>query len=242
MQRPAIRLLLSALFTFTLISAAITKDMSEDFEGGFDAWEIYDEPGANSGPSAWDTKQPALDNDGDAFSPLSNIYGGDADAHEPSRGTWAIYANETWSDAIFEVDMMMTDNDVPGLIFRYVDPENFYVFDLMEQGRAIPPFKRLRKVVGGTYTELDIEHDGGYVEQVWYRARLEFSGPNISVFWDDEEVLRATDDESALREGSVALSSWGMTDIWFDNVRVTGTAAVEPAGKAAVTWATIKGG
>jgi len=36
------------------------------------------------------------------------------------------------------------------------------------------------------------------------------------------------------------LSSWGMTDIFFDDVKVSGSAAVDPAGKMAVVWGEIK--
>ncbi len=236
MKRQLIICGLSLLFVFT--SSVTAVNMEEDFGDGFDDWEIYDEPGANTSPSSWQiTSAGGHDT---AFSPKSNIYGGDAGTHEPSRGTWVIYKNAVWAHASLEASMFMTDNDIPGLLFRYVDPDNFYVFDVMQQGRAIPAFKRLRKVVDGVYTDLDIVHDGGYKNDVWQVVRIEYIGKNIKVFWDDQLVLDVDDDEPALRSGQVALSSWGMTDIFFDDIKVSGSAAVDSAGKMAVVWGEIK--
>ncbi len=228
------------LLTVAYAPGGIALEIKEDFDKGFNDWEIYDEPGANAGPSNWQIAKAGGHDT--AFTPKSNIYGGDAGTHEPSRGTWVIYKKEEWADAVFEVSMFMTDNDVPGVLFRYVDPDNFYVFDLMQQGRAIPPFKRLRKVVKGKYTELNIVHDGGYEQNIWYDARIEYKGSEIKIFWDNKQIFKVKDDEGALRKGKIALSSWGMTDIFFDDIKVSGSAAVEPGGKIAAVWGEMKRG
>lgn len=233
------QLIICGLLLAVVFASSVTAvDMQEDFDDGFGDWEIYDEPGANAAPSNWQIASAGGHDT--AFSPKSNIYGGDAGTHEPSRGTWVIYKNAEWANASLEASMLMTDNDIPGLLFRYVDPDNFYIFDVMQQARAIPAFKRLRKVVNGEYTELDIVSDNGYEQNVWQAVRIEYISKNIKVFWDDELVFDVDDDEPALSSGQVALSSWGMTDIFFDDVKVSGSAAVDPAGKMAVVWGEIK--
>ena len=227
-----------------LISATMTwaQELSEDFEAGFDRWEILEEPDANAAPADWQIVADVAGHT-NVLSPKSNIYGGDAGAFEPARGTWAIYAEGDWADATFEVDMHFTDNDIPGVAFRWQDENNHYIFDLMQQGRTgKEPFKRLRKVVNGAYTELDVVHDGGYEQNVWYTARIEYAGSSIKVFWDNTLLFDVTDNEPSLMGGTVALASWGMTDVFFDNI--TGWAAsgtsVEPAGKLAQVWGKIK--
>jgi hypothetical protein len=216
-------------------------DLTETFDAGFDAWVIVDEAGANTSPSAWDTVAEVAGHTA-VFAPLSNIYAGDAGATEPSRGTWAYYQGGDWEIADFQADMHFTDNDVPGLAFRWADENNHYIFDLGEQERTgLLGFKRLRKVVGGTYTLLDVVEDGGYAQNVWYTARIEYSSSNIKVFWDDVLIFDVADSEPGLPGGTVALTSWGMTDVFFDNISVVNrSVAVEPAGKLAHVWATIK--
>jgi len=233
-QLTVLALFLTAVFA----SSGIAVDMQEDFENGFDDWEIYDEPGANDAPSNWQIA--SVGGQDTTLTPKSNIYGGPAGAYEPSRCSWAIYSKAEWASAVFEVSMYMTDNDIPGLLFRYVDPDNFYVFDLMQQARDIPPFKRLRKIVNGAYTELDIVHDNGYDQNVWYVVRIEYNGSKIKVFLDDELLFDVDDNESALPSGKIALSSWGMTDVFFDSVSISGSAAVEPDGKLSQLWGAIK--
>ena len=98
---------IAMLLIFCLTGSMITMvswaaELDETFDAGFDQWEALDEPGANSAPSSW---QVVADVAGHAnvLSPKSNIYGGDAGAFEPSRGTWAIYKGGDWADAIFQV-------------------------------------------------------------------------------------------------------------------------------------------
>jgi len=230
--------------TGSMIFAMVTwaEELDETFDAGFDQWEILDEPDANSAPSNWQVV-PDVAGHANVLSPKSNIYGGDAGAFEPSRGTWAAYQDGDWADAIFQVDMHFTDDDVPGVAFRWMDENNHYIFDLMQQARGDKEaFKRLRKVVDGTYTELAIVHDGGYDKDVWYTARIEYSGSNIKIFWDNELLLEVEDNEPGLMGGTVVLSSWGMTDVFFDNISVNLTTAVEPAGKLSQLWGAIKAG
>jgi len=240
MKRTVQLLMLGCTGLLIFVATTWAADLNEDFEAGFDSWEILEEPGANAAPASWQII-PEVGDHTNVFSPKSNIYGGEAGAFEPSRGTWAIYKGGNWADAIFQVDMHFTDNDIPGVAFRWTDENNHYIFDLMQQARTgKEPFKRLRKVVNGTYTELDIVHDGGYEQNIWYTARIEYSGSRVMVFWDEALLFDVVDDESSLLGGTVVLSSWGMTDVFFDNIIVNPATPVEPAGKLSQTWGAIK--
>ena len=124
---------------------------------------------------------------------------------------------------------------------RWTDENSHYIFDLGEQERTgLLGFKRLRKVVGGTYTLLDVVEDGGFSQNVWYTARLEYSASNIKLFWDDVLIFDVADSEPGLPGGTVALTSWGMTDVFFDNITVNLSTAVQPRGKLPYVWGVIK--
>ncbi len=242
MKRIFMLLILCLTGSMIFTMATWAAELDETFDAGFDQWAILDEPGANTSPSAWEVVADVAGHT-NVLSPKSNIYGGDAGLFEPARGTWAAYQGGDWANAIFQVDMHFTDNDIPGVAFRWMDENNHYIFDLMQQVRdGKEAFKRLRKVVDGTYTELDIVHDGGYDTDTWYTARIEYDGSNIKIFWDGELIFEVVDNEPLLMGGTVVLSSWGMTDVFFDNVSVNLTTAVESAGKLSQLWGEIKAG
>ena len=51
-----------------------------------------------------------------------------------------------------------------GIVFRYVDQFNYYVFDLQ---RGPGGFKRIRKFVNGKSVNLAVIKDGGFLEDTW---------------------------------------------------------------------------
>jgi hypothetical protein len=233
-----------------IASAGIAADIAEDFDALLGAgpdgvvvpgWIIYDEPGANSAPSKWNVVEVGgqiaiLEN--------SNIYGGDAGSDAPSRGSWIYYEDGNWKNAIFEVDMFALDDDIPGVLFRYVDENNFYVFDMNGQAsRTNGEFARLRKCVNGTYTELGKIMEAIFVKDdgIWHHIKVEMLGDNIKVSVDDRELFDVMD--SDIPSGTVALSTWGMNPgVAFDNVEVVelSTSAVEYDGKLPIIWGNLK--
>ncbi|MBD3181846.1 DUF1080 domain-containing protein [Candidatus Poribacteria bacterium] len=243
--KSAITVVFASLFLASIGTAA---NLTEDFdallgagETGIREWNIYDEPGANSGPSNWHITEV----DGQiAILENSNIYGGDAGSDSPSRGSWIYYNGGNWDNSIFEVDMYALDDDIPGVLFRYVDENNFYVFDMNGQdSRTDGRFGRLRVCVDGQYTELGkvmetmYEKDNG----IWHHIKVEILGENIKVSLDDRMLFDVMD--SSIPSGSVALSAWGMNPgVAFDNVSVTeiSTSPVSPMNKIATTWGELK--
>ena len=228
----------SVAFDNIRVNGAVIDDFEDVELGGpvVPGWIIYDEPGANSSPSSWNV----VDVDGQiALVESFNIYG-----DNNSRGSWVYYENGDWSDAVFEVDMFAMDDDLPGVLFRYVDENNFYVFDMNGQAsRDDGLFGRLRKCVNGEYAEL------GYIVQtmfekddgIWHHIKVEMLSDNIKVSLDNEEIFDVTDAD--IPSGSIAVSSWGMSPgVAFDNVLLTDLAAlaVNPGGKLTTTWGTLK--
>jgi len=228
--------------TVTFDTISVDGTVIDDFEdvdvGGpvVPDWIIYDEPGANSSPSNWNVVEVGGQI---AIVESSNIYG-----DNNSRGSWIYYENGNWSNAVFEVDMLALDDDIPGVLFRYVDENNFYVFDMnCQASRDYGHFGRLRKCVEGEYTELGylveiiFEKDDG----IWHHIEIEMLGSNIKVSVDDKKLFDVTDAD--ISSGSVALSSWGMSPgVAFDNVHIDDLSilAVAPDGKLAATWGALK--
>ena len=88
---------------------------------------------------------------------VANIYGGPAGASStsPDRpGTYLLHKENTgWvnsRDVCVRTNLQSMDNDGIGLLFRYLDEDNFYYF-LMDSQRGVI---RLGKKVAGTFAEL----------------------------------------------------------------------------------------
>ncbi len=214
---------IAALISLVIASVSIAADLTEDFDAllkvaGVRGWEIYEEAGATDGPAAWsvaevDGKKSLLQS--------SNIYTGDANSDSPARATWATYVGGDWADVTLEVDMYATDNDIPGVIFRYVDENNFYVFDMNGQAsRTTGEFGRVQRCVGGVYTELTRQNQTVYTQSAWLAIKIEAIGNSIKVSTDGVLLIDVTD--SDLDRGTIGVSSWGVQSVAFDNIRVNG--------------------
>jgi len=215
---------LAALIGLSIACVGTAADLEENFDAlfkpaGIRNWEIYEEANATEGPSNWSVKEV----DGQkAMLQSSNIYTGDAASDSPARATWATYVGGDWADLTLELDMYPTDDDMPGVVFRYADENNFYVFDMNGQAsRTTGVFGRLRKCVNGEYTELDRQNQTVYTQNAWLGIEVEAVGNSIKVYTDGNLLIDVEDD--ALNRGTIGLSSWGMNSVAFDNISVDGT-------------------
>jgi YD repeat-containing protein len=118
-----------------------------------------------------------------------------------------------WLDYRLEGTLSSTDDDALGLMFRYIDNDNYYRFS-MDRERS---YRRLVKKVNGVYTTL------------WQDTTRYTTGSNVSVVVtavgnmltlsiNGTQVFTGSD--TSLRRGTVALYSWGENMARFDNVRV----------------------
>lgn len=169
-------------------------------------WTIVDE-GTTDGPSAWSMS-------GGLITQGSNIYGDVGSATDPQNpGTFIATGDPNWSDYRIRVDVRSRDDDAIGIMFRYLDGDNYYRFS-MDKQRA---YRRLIKKVGGEVIVL-AEDAVAYVQDQWYTLKVEVNGNKIIVSLSDEPVFDISDD--SLKSGKIALYSWGNIGCEFENLLV----------------------
>ncbi len=102
---------------------AATTLLSEDFATPLTtAWIVVDE-GNNQGPSDWRVASGELTQN-------SNIYHDDfSDIVLAKEATYLLYSpGSSWSDYTMDWIQRSEDNDALGIMFRYVDNNNYYRF------------------------------------------------------------------------------------------------------------------
>ncbi len=94
-----------------------------------------------SAPSSW-----AIDN-GELVQ-SSNIHSAPVTAAQPEKeGTYSHAGAVNWRDVILQVDLQSDDDDAIGVMFRYVDDNNYYRFSIdRERG-----YRRLVSKEGGVF-------------------------------------------------------------------------------------------
>lgn len=182
---------------------------SDDFSSlALGSWSVVDE-GTTMGPSSW-----GVTTDG-VLAQVSNIYGGRLIANDPIKpGTYLLNGDPSWNDYDLSLRFKSTDDDIIGVMFRYQDNDNYYVFyTSLQYG-----FRRLVKKIGGNFTIL-AEVPFGYVRNQWYDLKVSIVGENIKVFIDNSPIFDVID--SSLATGKIAMYSWGNTGAYFDDVIVS---------------------
>ena len=175
--------------------ASIVPDTIQWVPTDVDDWKIVDE-GNTDGPSAWYIS-------GDLLKQSSNIYGGENKGSVPDKpGTYAIAGNMEWTDYSLEVNMLSRDDDALGVIFRYVDENNYYRFS-MDSSRN---YRRLIKKSRGSISIL-AENRKSYLKGQKYRVKVVTLGERIFIMLDDKTLFDVYDRDIA--KGKVGVYSWG---------------------------------
>ena len=174
--------------------------------GDVSAWTFVDE-GTSSGPSNWSTFHGGLRQ-------TSDIYTKPPDRHTLSKkGTHAVAGDSAWTDVIITLRLQSKDVDSLGLMFRYVDANNYYRFSIDRERWC----RRLVKNVGGTFTLLweDFErYDVGRA----YELIIVLTGSTLRGYIDGVPLFVVED--TALPSGRIGLYSWRNTDARFFQIRV----------------------
>ncbi len=110
-------------------------------------------------------------------------------------------------------DIRSQDNDLVGIIFRYVDKHNFYLFTLNDQRTRC----RLEKYEALQSTVL-AEEKIGYLKNKWYQVSIEGVDENIKIYLDD--VLLFDIHDNAFFNGKIGLYSGYNQGSEFDNVAI----------------------
>jgi len=147
---------------------------------------------------------------------VTGTYGGSTTAADiPKPGTYVQFlGGDAWTDIVIEFDMVSNDNDAFGIMFRYIDDQNYYRFSMDSQNA----YRRLVKKQNGVYTTL-WQDNIAYPVGVNQHVMVNLKGDEIIINVNDEEELVRVND-SSFKRGGIALYSWNQANARFDNVRV----------------------
>jgi hypothetical protein len=124
------------------------------------------------------------------------------------------------------------DRDRFGIVFRYLDQFNYYVFDMYAGSNIKERFKRVRKVINGKSFDLQKVYDGGYLQDTWYKIYIQLRKNVFRIHMEEESptnilkeneskmslVFEAFDGDFAI--GAVGFTSNGMAGVYFDKFSV----------------------
>lgn len=141
-------------------------------------------------------------------------------------GAHLVLKNKDYYDFEFKCSFLLKDNNTFGIAFRYMDPFNYYIFEVSNQDKGV---KRIRKFIGGLAHDLDMKNDGGFLQDTWYNIKIRGQQSVFHVYMTDyngedldshyELKFKFTDNE--LVHGSVAFTSNGMNYLLIDNINIS---------------------
>ncbi|MCK4390439.1 MAG: PKD domain-containing protein [Desulfobacterales bacterium] len=132
-------------------------------------------------------------------------------------GIYVVASDGTWDDYSFSVDIHSTGDDTMGVLFRYQNDSQYYLFEWNRQNRSGILHRRLLKRTAGGLEELATD-DVAYESNRWYRIRIDVDGSQFAVYVDGELVMQGTD--SDYTSGGVGLWCNSNDDTYFDNAAV----------------------
>jgi PKD repeat protein len=182
-----------------------TQILGQDFSvNSFAGWSYVDE-GTISAPSKWRIVSGELVQQ-------SNIRDGSATNDLAKLGTYLLYEDGLgWTDYKARFRMRSTDDDGLGLMFRFIDNDNWYRFSWDAQLKQ----RRLVKKAGGVYTLLAADNVP-YVLGQNYQVEVVAQGSQLEVWIDGVRVFLVSD--AAHNRGSVAFYTWQNNAAYFDNL------------------------
>lgn len=169
-------------------------------------WRIVDE-GSTHGPSVWKTSNGSLVQ-------TSNIHGGSLSATDPIKpGTFAVVGDSAWNDYRLTARLRSDDDDAIGLMFRFVDEDNYYRLSL----DRVRGYRRLIKKERGVVTSL-WEDDGTFAIGEPFTLTVDAVGSQLKGYMGDVRMFEVMDSTHAV--GQVGLYCWGNTGARFEQVEV----------------------
>lgn len=145
----------------------------------------------------------------------SGVFVPDATAHKP--GTYVVGGDDRWSDIEISATLQSGDPDALGVMFRYVDRDNYYRFSM----DAATPYRRLIRKVNGAVSVL--WQDGvAFVTGQPYALTLRAQGPRLTGSLNGQLLFDVYDPSHI--EGRVAFYAWANSAAEFSRVLVTDAA------------------
>ncbi|MGD8778480.1 MAG: metallophosphoesterase [Ignavibacteria bacterium] len=201
------------LFSCSLVSSQNLPFHDSFNESTLGNWEVTDDEPQYSGPSNWFIEDGVLRQN-------SNIWAYVApDEFKYHLGTHISAGYEKWDNYSFNVLAKATDNDGIGIIFRYVDKNNYYRFLLLQDNGNGGPLRRLQKFVNGEPETIYEESPSQAIPEGWFSLTADVRADSITVYVNGEHFTTQRDTQFV--EGKVGLSCYAMTGAYFDSVSVT---------------------
>lgn len=194
-----------------------------------DMYDTHDLAQSSNKPSKWYFSKASLNGHATAIAQTSNIQiSGDIKERPASL---LRLKSKNYYDGRIAVSVLAKDTGRIGIVFRYLDQFNYYVFE-MQRGTTDSGYKRIRKFVNGEPTVLRTENDGGYLQDKWYRVIVEFTLGKFVVKMEEEseknlledyegqmtKVLEAYDGDFA--QGGFGFTVNAMAGVYFDHFSV----------------------
>ena len=157
----------------------------------------------------------------------------------------AAKGSDKWTDYTWEAKGRLTAGRVWGVCFRYVDTSTNYRLNLYEDLDGVNNLY-VYKRVAGAFSEVFKTPVGAIDVNKWYTLKLSIAGATIKAYLDGDLKIEVDDKAGTIKEGTVALQGETNTSFDVEVFRINGTdipspeLAVEPVGKLAVAWASLK--
>jgi len=186
----------------------------EDFNDGTRArWTTADE--GTAGPSRWKVSLTGF------LEQVGYDWGGDLFNGTNKPGTYVSAGDPTWTNYAFSSRVSTADGNTLGVMFRYVDTNNYYLFAM---DRRNGYYRRLVRRSGGINTVLATD-SGSYNVNQWYTVGVQANGGNIAISLNGT-TLFSVNDPNPLLAGKIALYSWADQATYFDDILVTALGSV----------------
>ncbi|MCI0514274.1 putative Ig domain-containing protein [candidate division KSB1 bacterium] len=192
---------------YTLLIQEFAILFADDFnDGNFNGWTVVDE-GSNYRPSAWKVPNGTLGQ-------TSEIWGGAYEPSSPNKpGTFLYYPGADWRDYEFSAQLNSSHYHALGIMFRYRDQNNYYLFTMDSKDQ----YRRLVKKEAGVYSILAADNFS-FAMNKWYPVVATVNGSQIQITFDGKVIFSVKD--TALNGGGIALYSWKNRGSYFDDITV----------------------
>ncbi len=166
-------------------------------------WAIHDE-GTVGGPSVWRIA-------GGVLTQKASIDGG---AFPGYPGTSVVAGASTWDDYRLRVKLRSDDSHAIGVVFRYIDDNNYYRLSLDTQAS----YRQLVKKVNGTFVPLWVDNVSNYTVGNDLVLTVDVIGSRLVGYMDDARLFEVSD--NSLSAGQVGLYCWANSRARFERVEV----------------------
>jgi hypothetical protein len=192
-------------------SDSLTKDNLIEVAGISDSILYFDNFNDNTIHPAWRFRNGTwTENEGQMIQ-TSNY-----NAAGSINGAFAIVGSKYWSDYTLSVDISSLDDDYIGLVFRYQDPQNFYLFYWQSEGSA----RFIKRYLNGSETVLAsdaVAYDPG----IWYQVDIVTEDSLFKFYVDNNKIFEIID--TTFASGKAGLYCWANQGSYWDNFSVSQT-------------------